>query len=65
MDMSRERRLAAIPGVGPRLTSPPTACVFAPRCAHRMPACEVRPTLGPQGEAHQVACWLHAPAGSA
>jgi peptide/nickel transport system permease protein len=32
-----------IPGIVPPPTDLPPGCVFAPRCAHRIPACEVAP----------------------
>ncbi|MCA8929661.1 MAG: ABC transporter ATP-binding protein [Alphaproteobacteria bacterium] len=39
---SRGRRLQAIPGTPPNLSSPPAACSFAPRCPYAGDACLAR-----------------------
>ena len=35
-----KRRLDAIPGQVSSLMSPPPGCAFAPRCSHKLAACE-------------------------
>jgi peptide/nickel transport system ATP-binding protein len=53
-----EGRLAEIPGVVPSLTSLPTGCAFAPRCALAIGRCHAgRPPLRPWGVDHWAACW--------
>jgi len=56
----RGQRLAAIPGQPPNLLDLPKGCRFAPRCPHRMPACEEYPPDAPVGPGHSAACWLAA-----
>ena len=64
----REARLEAIEGQPPILSAPPSACPFAPRCAHAFDRCRVenpqRRTIDalPVGEGHDVACHWQAPA---
>jgi len=55
------RRLAAIPGTVEAQMAPPTACVFAPRCADVQPVCrQARPPV--QGDtAHWARCVLTGP----
>ncbi len=43
---SRGRRLTAIPGTPPNLSSPPSSCTFAPRCTYATDEC--RATLPPE-----------------
>ena len=51
------RRLAAIPGGVPEPWAMPPGCAFAPRCAHRMAACDAGvPALIPLAASHRVAC---------
>lgn len=53
-------RLDAIPGSPPALETPPTACSFAPRCAHVRPACLAGlPPVADLGNGHKAAC-VHA-----
>jgi oligopeptide/dipeptide ABC transporter ATP-binding protein len=57
---SREHRrgaLSVIPGEVPDLQHPPAGCRFAPRCPHRMDACETRPQLRVAAPGSSVACW--------
>ena len=64
----REAKLEAIEGQPPILTSAPTACPFAPRCAHAFDRCHrenpARRGIDarPLGQGHDVACHWHAPA---
>ena len=57
-------RLKAIPGAVPDLSSLPVGCAFSPRCADRMPRCDVGPpepvALTPD---HHARCYLHVKAG--
>ncbi len=41
--LSRTERLATIAGAPPDLSTPLTGCAFAPRCAHAVQGCRVRP----------------------
>jgi peptide/nickel transport system ATP-binding protein len=51
------RRLAAIPGGVPEPWAMPPGCAFAPRCAHRVAACDAGvPGLIPLAASHRVAC---------
>ena len=51
------RRLAAIPGGVPEPWAMPPGCAFAPRCAHRVGACDAAvPGLIPFAASHRVAC---------
>ena len=51
------RRLAAIPGGVPEPWAMPAGCAFAPRCAHRVAACDAGvPGLLPLAASHRVAC---------
>ncbi len=50
-------RLPTIPGVVPGADDRPTGCLFAPRCAHRIPRCDaerpaLRPALGARLRCH-------------
>ena len=50
-------RLLAIPGALPEPAARPHGCRFAPRCAHRIDACEAAiPPLEPCRMEHDVAC---------
>ena len=50
--------LESITGQPPSMYSPPTSCVFAPRCEYVYDRCvEENPVLSPISEGHQVACW--------
>ncbi|WP_321343005.1 ABC transporter ATP-binding protein [Breoghania sp.] len=56
-------RLDAIPGAPPALHEPPTACSFAPRCAHATTACwAALPPVLDVGGGHKVACVMEAQA---
>jgi len=56
---TRGQRLTVIPGQPPSLLAPPAGCRFAPRCAYRFPACDVRPELLPRvSSSHFDACHL-------
>jgi len=60
IDQDPRRRLQAIEGLPPDLSSPPPGCPFEPRCAFARPECSVRdPELEavPDGDTHQVACF--------
>jgi oligopeptide/dipeptide ABC transporter ATP-binding protein len=51
------KRLHAIPGTVPDPRRRPKGCLFAPRCAHVMPACrEVEPPLTATGPGHAARC---------
>lgn len=53
----RGRKLEAIPGMTPTLTSPPTSCSFADRCPLVSDQCRVElPKLREIGEGHLVSC---------
>jgi peptide/nickel transport system ATP-binding protein len=59
------RRLQAMPGNAPDPGNLPPGCPFAPRCAHRMAACEAAiPALEAIGGGHLVRCvrWRELPA---
>jgi oligopeptide/dipeptide ABC transporter ATP-binding protein len=57
---ARADRLPEIAGELPSLTREATGCAFAPRCPHRMAACETRRVgMAPVGAARQVRCLLH------
>ena len=52
-----KRRLEAIPGTVPALTSLPDGCRFHPRCAHAAPVCTAAvPPLEDAGDHHGVRC---------
>ena len=54
----RARRLRTIEGQPPILTAPPSACPFAPRCAHAFDRCRrENPGRIAVGAGHDVACW--------
>jgi oligopeptide transport system ATP-binding protein len=54
----RAKRLRTIEGQPPILLAPPSACPFAPRCAHAFNRCRVEnPRRIPVGAGHDVACW--------
>ena len=54
-----EPRLLSIPGEVPDLVHVPAGCIFADRCAFRMPQCRVEnPALRPAGPGHGAACLL-------
>jgi peptide/nickel transport system ATP-binding protein len=56
---TRGNRLTVIPGQPPSLLAPPPGCRFAPRCAYRFEACDVRPELLPRvSPVHADACHL-------
>ena len=52
----------AIEGQPPILMAEPTACPFAPRCAHVFDRCRVEnPARRDIGQGHDVACHWEAP----
>jgi peptide/nickel transport system ATP-binding protein len=56
---TRGHPLTVIPGQPPSLLAPPPGCRFAPRCAYRFDACDVRPALQQRvSAAHADACHL-------
>ena len=61
LDQERPEQLAAIAGSPPDMTSPPTGCRFAPRCAFARSICVERvPELLPMpslGRDHLARCW--------
>jgi peptide/nickel transport system ATP-binding protein len=54
---TQRRRLATIPGAPASPLATPVGCAFAPRCAARFEACDVRPPLAGDDD-HLDACWL-------
>ena len=61
----RARRLRTIEGQPPRLGAPPSACPFAPRCAHVFERCRAEnPPRLPVGPGHDAACWWDAATGA-
>ncbi len=54
---SRGRRLEAIPGSPPNMSSAPAMCSFAPRCRYAEPACRAAvPSLDPVAAGRAVRC---------
>jgi peptide/nickel transport system ATP-binding protein len=53
----RPRRLAAIPGLPPRLNALPGGCAFLPRCGHARPVCSTPPFLAGETD-HRSACFI-------
>jgi peptide/nickel transport system ATP-binding protein len=61
LDRPRPKRLNAIPGSPPSLTSLPAGCAFADRCAYRFDKCDEAPALHDRsGHGHLDACHLAA-----
>ncbi|MDT8345459.1 MAG: ABC transporter ATP-binding protein [Thermohalobaculum sp.] len=59
LDGTRRDRLLTIAGQPPILTAPPSACPFAPRCAHVHDRCRTaNPPLIAVAPGHAAACWL-------
>ena len=59
LDHMGTRRLQAIPGQPPDMTTPTTGCAFAPRCPHVFDRCRREtPPLLPVGGGTSAACWL-------
>ena len=56
----RGRRLDAIPGAPPALSSEPVGCSFAPRCRHAAAACERTPPEHLFGQGRMARCILAA-----
>ena len=54
-----DRRLPAIPGVVPSLSSLPAGCSFQARCSKRFDRCATEPPLAEARPNHRVRCWLH------
>ena len=63
LDASRKERLDPIPGTVRPLSSQPTACAFAPRCAYAVPESEkeVPPLMQVDTPDHLVACFNPVP----
>jgi oligopeptide/dipeptide ABC transporter ATP-binding protein len=56
------RRLAAIEGSVPSLSSLPPGCAFVPRCPERFEPCDLAPPMSVDiGPDHAVRCYLHTP----
>jgi peptide/nickel transport system ATP-binding protein len=53
----RQAPLPAIPGQIPPLGSRPSGCVFMPRCAYAIDACQERPEPDVSSTGHQVRCF--------
>ena len=51
----RSHRLPTIPGEVPALSAMPMGCVFAPRCLHREPICDTKPSEDWRG-GHMARC---------
>jgi peptide/nickel transport system ATP-binding protein len=64
-DVTKDRRLASIPGYPPRLNNLPSGCRFAPRCQSVFERChEAQPPLyrlGNPKRPHDVSCYLLEP----
>ena len=61
-DSPEEELLAEIPGTVPALSSMPTGCAFAPRCALATARCRREPPpLEEKRAGHAVACWEATP----
>jgi peptide/nickel transport system ATP-binding protein len=56
LDQPRDIKLETIEGLPPDLRSPPEGCRFAPRCAHKLDACEKPVSLRNVAPAHASAC---------
>lgn len=57
--------LESIEGQPPSMYSPPTSCVFAPRCDYAYDRCsEENPVLADISENHQAACWWNMETGA-
>jgi len=58
--------MEGIPGSPPDLRDLPTGCPFNPRCRWAMPKCRQElPRMAPlNGDAREVACWLHRDGGT-
>jgi peptide/nickel transport system ATP-binding protein len=56
LDQPRDIKLETIEGLPPDLRSPPEGCRFAPRCAHKLDACEKAVSLRNVAPAHATAC---------
>ncbi len=51
--------LKTMPGTPPDLVSPPTGCVFHPRCPHVMDKCRQQNPESISRDGHITACWLY------
>lgn len=59
LDETEKRKLVPIEGQPPDLISPPTGCVFNPRCNEAMKIClQEEPEVTSVTPHHRVACWL-------
>jgi peptide/nickel transport system ATP-binding protein/oligopeptide transport system ATP-binding protein len=55
--LDETKKLISIPGNIPNLITPPSGCVFHPRCQYAMDACKVGvPPLEEVGDRHKIAC---------
>jgi peptide/nickel transport system ATP-binding protein len=58
--LEEKGRLRGIPGTPPSLLTPPSGCVFHPRCPHAMPICsEAVPGVSEAAPGRAVACHLY------
>jgi peptide/nickel transport system ATP-binding protein len=53
----RQKRLSPIPGRFPDLASPPSGCIFHPRCHFALERCVTEPQVLSGSENHPVRCW--------
>ena len=56
LDRPRGTLLETIDGLPPNLMAPPTGCRFAPRCPHKIAACEIEPALEAVEAGHLSRC---------
>jgi oligopeptide transport system ATP-binding protein len=59
LDEQEHRRLEPIRGQPPNLLRLPPGCAFAPRCAYRMPICDLPVPLYDFGHGHVARCYLY------
>ena len=55
--LDQTKKLESIPGSIPNLITPPSGCVFHPRCKYAIDECKrEKPPLNPVSDSHSVAC---------
>jgi oligopeptide/dipeptide ABC transporter ATP-binding protein len=52
-------KLQTMPGSPPDLVSPPSGCVFHPRCPQAMDVCKTKKPETKTEDGHLVSCWLY------